>query len=1385
MNYQRLNLANFLGKIAKIDNNLCLTAASYLLLNLGASASAQVIPDNTLPNNSLVNQNGNLIEILEGTTAGNNLFHSFEQFSIIQGETAWFNNATTIDNIITRVTGSSLSSIDGLLRANGTANLFFLNPNGIIFGPNAQLNIGGSFVGSTADSLQFSDGSEFSAIDPQAPPLLTVSINPGLQYGIGNGNIAVQGEGNLLAFNNPVDLIVDRSARPGGLEVDTGKTLALVGNNIFVEGGNLTAEAGNIELGSVGDNSLVQLNSTDSGWNLDYSEVSNFQDIILSQASSLEVSGNNGGDVQLQGRQVIITDGSAILADTFGDRDAGTLKVNASELLVVAGTSENLPFISRLSTDVAPVATGNGGDIELNASSLIVTGGAQVLSSSYSGSNTGNIKVTAEDVELSSGSPIARSSGLFTLVFGSGNGGDIDIEANSMSVLGGAQAAALTFGIGKGGNLNVNANSLDLNGTSPGGFSSSLATNSQGPGDGGNLTINSEYLLVANGGVVQSSVFGSGNGGNLVVKATEVELLSGAPGVGSSGLFANVEVEATGNGGNLSIDTQSLLIADGAQAAINNRGSGDTSTLDVKANEILLKGTSPGSFASGLFSNTEPEAIGNAGQIIINTQKLQITDGAEIASTTLGSGAGGSVQINADEIELIGGVPGSASGLFTVVQFQAEGNGGDLKVETDSLKITEGAQIAVSTAGSGNGGGLEIIANQVELIGGSELGASGIFGNAVSDDGNGGNITVTTNDLTIRDGATINVSNFLNGNVDDSAGTGEAGSININAQTITVDGVDSSITAATFAGSGGNIILDSSTMTVTNSAQVTAETLGAGDGGSITISADEFNLNNQAQVSVDSIGSGRAGNITVNIDSDIALANNSQITSESQGDGNGGNIELTANSLELKSGSLLSSNTSAKGDAGSINLTVETANFSDSGTGIFSEVEATATGDGGSIAISANDFNLNNQAQVSVNSTGEGQAGNIAIAVADNLTLDEGNITATNGAQVTVETSEVDDGGSITLSANELNLNNQAQVSVDSLGAGRAGDITVNIDSDIALANNSQITSESQGDGNGGNIELTANSLELKSGSLLSSNTSAKGDAGSINLTVETANFSDSGTGIFSEVEETATGDGGNIEISANDFNLNNQAQVSVNSRGEGQAGNIAISSDSLNLDEGNITATSTQTGGGDLSIVTNSLSFENDSLISTSVLDSTGGGGNILIDNGGFIIGKNNSDIKADAVFGPGGNIQINAQGIFFDLDSEITASSQFGTDGVVEINISESDKQMGVVPLASDLVDPTGMVSSFCSTASTDTMIISGKGGLGENPSQNLRGQSVWEDLRDFSLASNNDDIEPTASQNHNSETIIEANNWLVNAQGKVELVSQVPVSFNQCKK
>ncbi|MDY6897043.1 MAG: filamentous hemagglutinin N-terminal domain-containing protein, partial [Cyanobacteriota bacterium] len=174
--------------------------SAAITLGIILPVNSQVTSDNTT--NTTVNTDNNNFNILNGIQKGNNLFHSFQEFSIPEGGSATFNNSTDVVNIINRVTGGNISNIDGLIKANGSANLFLINPSGIIFGENSRLDIGGSFLGSTASSILFEDGFNYSAIDSQQEPLLTVSVPLGLQMGRNPGEIQVKGTGSNLNNTN-------------------------------------------------------------------------------------------------------------------------------------------------------------------------------------------------------------------------------------------------------------------------------------------------------------------------------------------------------------------------------------------------------------------------------------------------------------------------------------------------------------------------------------------------------------------------------------------------------------------------------------------------------------------------------------------------------------------------------------------------------------------------------------------------------------------------------------------------------------------------------------------------------------------------------------------------------------------------------------------------------------------------------------------------------------------------------------------------------------------------------------------------------------------------------------------------------------------------------
>ncbi|NMG20164.1 filamentous hemagglutinin N-terminal domain-containing protein [Brasilonema bromeliae] len=791
-----------------------------------------------------------------GAIRGANLFHSFSQFNIGEGREAYFANPNGIENILSRVTGSDASRIFGKLGVLGNANLFLINPNGIIFGKNASLDLRGSFVASTASSLKFADGTEFSAKGAQSKPLLTVSVPLGLQFGTDSGKILVQGSGNSLSQDPQINAsgivigtTLNRSTRPVGLQVPPDKTLALVGGDVMLEGGNLTATSGRIELGSIAGTNFVSLNPIDKGWALGYQGVQNFGNIQLSQAASVDVSGTGGGDIQVRGRRITLTDGSVIAASTLGAKPGGTLTVAADDAMELTGTDSNYQISSSLLTET--LNSGSAGDITISTDKLIVRDGAQVASTSISSGAAGKLNVSApKSVELvGTGNVVINAVGsleipstLASTPTGTGRGGNVTIATNKLSAISGAQIGSVTFGTGDAGNLVVNAKeSVELIGISADGqFPSALGTSVQlgATGAGGSLTLETGRLSVRDGAQIQTTTFGIGDAGNSVVNAKQsVELIGiSVNGQGFSALSTSTQPGATGASGNLTLETGRLSVRDGAVIQTTTFGTGDAGNLQVNAKEsVELIGRTPnGRFSSSLATSTERGATGSGGNLTLETGRLSVRDGAVIQAATFGTGAAGNLVVNAKEsVELIGTSANgqTSSGLFTSVQPGATGSGGNLTLETGRLSIRDGAQIGSSTLGSGSAGILIVNAKElVELIGISANGQRpSLLTARTTSSGNASNINIETGKLTVRDGARVSVS---------SEGSGSAGNLSVQARSIQLDN-KGAIIATTRSGNGGDITLQTQDLLLLrrdSQISTTAGTEGAGgNGGNITI----------------------------------------------------------------------------------------------------------------------------------------------------------------------------------------------------------------------------------------------------------------------------------------------------------------------------------------------------------------------------------------------------------------------------------------------------------------------------------------------------------------------------------------------------------------------
>ncbi|CBN58921.1 MULTISPECIES: filamentous hemagglutinin N-terminal domain-containing protein [Kamptonema] len=765
-----------------------------LLLLFPFPALAQIVPDNSLGAESsrtvpatINNLPSDRIE--GGANRGVSLFHSFREFNVGEGRGAYFANPNGIINIFTRVTGGNPSNILGVLGVQGNANLFLLNPRGIIFGPNARLDLRGSFIGSTGSGIFFDNGFEFSAVDANAVPLLAINIPVGLNFRENPGTIvntsqAIGPTPTLPPL--PIEIPVSNKL---GLAVAPGQTLALIGGDIQLQGGNLTAYSGQILLGSVQSPGLVQFEPTALGLNLNYDNIQNFGNLEMNGAF-INTSGLGGGKIDIRGSNVTVSS-SGILGLTLGNIDGRDININAQNLRIDKG-SQIIP---------ATLGDGMGSDLNIHATDSVEMIGLGI---------EGYQRVYSEYLASGAFNPFDPQIILSAGTAGSGAAGEINIDTGWLLLRDGATGGTNTFSAANAGNINIRANTVEL-------VSSALSsgTNRGSSGKSGNITIDAQRLIMRDGSNLVSITRSDGASGNIAIKASESVELSGIlPGSTAQTLIGTNSFDGNGKAGDITIDTKRLTVSDGASVSLStgviisqvlfSTSGGPGGNLTVRASESIdVSGVSGvlgnGGFASSLV--TQAISSGRGGDIRLSTPKLTVRGGGLISAASLGAVDAGDITIDASSLEVqgigsndgfSGRIEASVGNAYGVFNPNATGNAGSLNLNVNRLTVRDGATVSVRALGTGRAGNINVVANSIALDNKASI-------DGTTDSGGGGNINIKAQDIQLRRGSRITT----------DAGISDGGNIRIQGDILaTLPNENNDITANARTARGGQVTVN-------------------------------------------------------------------------------------------------------------------------------------------------------------------------------------------------------------------------------------------------------------------------------------------------------------------------------------------------------------------------------------------------------------------------------------------------------------------------------------------------------------------------------------------------------------------------------------------------
>ena len=1026
-----------------------------------------------------------------GTQQGANLYHSFDKFNIKMDESANFTGPVQINNVFGRVTGGEKSSIDGQINSNmPNADIYLVNPRGILFGPNASLNVPGSFYASTADKIILKDGIEYNATNPQTAPLL--SAEPFSSFGfLDDSQASVSVNGSFL-------------------EVSEGKTLGLVGGEVSITESAELLSGGEIEIESKGRTVLGDIN------------VSN---------SRMAVRSGGEGRIFFRGGKLTVDNSNIRLDSTSAESQ---IEIDVTGMDLTKNSNINLSSAGKTDdTNNSKVVIGiNNLDVlEVNNSSITTK-----RSDELDKARTGDVLITAKNRVKLSGKSDDEPATINVETSGEGDAGNIDIETPVLEMEG-AIIHGQTSGSGKGSNIRIVADKVTLTNSQI-----SIPTTGQevNSGNAGNLTINPYTFPYADTGKltltnssIEGKTEGTGNGASVQISAKDIEL--------SEKSSIGVGTNSTGDAGTLKIDTDNNLTMTQSTIAAGvtseGTGKGDEITIKVKNN---LNMSNSEIFAGALGHS------GDAGTLDIDVGNLLSLKSSQIMTATSGSGKGGPTKITAKNIELLGiGDGGKTSGSLifssTISQEKNGGEGGDLFIQTDYLKLDK-SSITASTYGTGRSGSVRIIGKSTDKTDKIEM--SGEFS------GNTGAYSIVPFEIPET--------------ILEEAGLEDVVKVPLFAISVDARG------QAEDSGSASQVFIDTKILDISKNAAISGFTLGTGRGGSLDIYADRIKVDQSSIVAATS-GPGEGRSINLIVKESINLSGTSQnffnqfefstvdtsarpLDKFKNNGGDGGNLTIAGPKpkqgepeilpkLTIENGASISSATSGPGKGGDIQINVEQVKLDDA----FIFANAQGSGDAGNIRIEAVNFISNANSEIITNAV-TSQGGDVTI-ITPNLIVDNGSVNAN------VETG--DKGGNITADVTTLTLKNGGEITSNSEGAGQGGNITITASDYVNILGPAGGISAESNMGKSGNITVNAgNLLRIGDRSEISTE-SKKGEGGTIDIDTPEL-LIENGVINAKIIAGQKNAPPANIDINVDRLTLT-KGRIESSTEGQSPAGNISI----------------------------------------------------------------------------------------------------------------------------------------------------------------------------------------------------------------------------------